>query len=337
MAMIEQQDLRELVDFTGEGVVSLYLNTDLSRESKEKCRLVLREQLGRIDGKAAPEDLKRIESFFDFEYDWQGKSVALFSCQAQEFWRVYSLPVLVTEGAFVGSRPHVRFLANLADKFDSYGMVIVDREDMRMFHIRGGRVLGESEVSGEEVKHHKQGGWAQARYQRWVEGQAVQNLKQAARDVATFLKQEGCERLILGGTEENVAQFKELLPRDVQERVVGTLAVGRTTSVDEILERSWEIMPGLTDTLYRLHEGRVRILILLEDFSAPGYACSSCGYAAAEEMPKCLFCGSTDIEAVADVTDYAVHKAIEMGVAVRTVAENKLLQEAGGIGAVLHY
>ena len=54
-------------------------------------------------------------------------------------------------------------------------------------------------------------------------------------------------------------------------------------------------------------------------------------------MPKCLFCGGTDIRPVEDVTDYAVHKAIETEVTVRTVAENKLLQEVGGIGAILRY
>ena len=111
--MIKKHDLRELVDFAGGKVVSLYLNTDLSRESKEKCKLVLREHLGKIEDEASSQDLDRIERFFGFGYDWQGRGVAVFSCQSKGFWRAYSLPVPVPDGAFVMYRPHVRPLAHL--------------------------------------------------------------------------------------------------------------------------------------------------------------------------------------------------------------------------------
>jgi len=361
--MIRDQDLQELIGFSGDGVVSLYLNTDLSHESKEKCRLVLREQLGRIDDEVSPQDLDRIERFFGFEYDWQDRGVALFSCQQQDFWRAYALPVPVNDGAFAGDRPYVKPLADLASKFGSYGVVVVDREGVRMFHIRGGRVLETSESSGREVKRHKQGGWSQARYQRWVDGQAQQNLRQAVEATAQFFKTENCERLILGGTDVNLAQFQELLPKWLASHIVGTFSVGRGTGIDDILERSWDIMQqvghqeeealvaetitaarkggpgvtGLADTLYRLHEGRVRVMVIAEGYTAAGYQCSSCGYVAAQDMPRCLFCGGEQIEAVEDAVDLAVHKAVETGAKVEVVSGQQALEDAGGIGAILRY
>lgn len=361
--MITKQDLREMVSYTGDKVVSLYLNTDLSRESKEKCKLVLREHIEKIEGEALSQDLDRIERFFGFEYDWQGRGVVIFSCQAQGFWRAYSLPVPVPDGAFVADRPHVKPLVYLADKFGSYGVVIVDREGVRLFHIRGGRVLGESETIGEEIKRHKQGGWSQARYQRWVDGQAAQNLKQAAEEAERFLKSEECQWVILGGTEANLAQFQDLLPKHLRERIAGTFSVSRTTGIDDILERSWEIMQrvereedgklieemitaarkgglaatGLTDTLYRLHEGRVRIMLVMEGLSAPGHVCSSCGYVSAEDAPKCLFCGGEEMHPVEDAVEYAVYTAVKTGVKVDAVEESRPLEEAGGIGAILRY
>ena len=361
--MIGEQDLRELTDFAGERVVSLYLNTDLSHESKEKCRLELRDHLGKVGDEVSLEDLDRIEHFFGFEYDWQSRGVAIFTCQAQEFWRAYSLPVPVTDGVYVTDRPYVKPLADIVGKYGSYGVVIVDREGVRMFHIRGGRVLEESETSGEEVKRHKQGGWSQARYQRWVEGQAQQNLRQAVDAAAHFCKSENCERLILGGTEATLAQFQELLPKSLSSRIAGTFAVGRSTGIDDILERSWQIMQqveqqeeeklveemvtaarkgglgvtGLADTLYRLHEGRVRVMVMAEGFAASGYQCSSCGYVAAQNMPKCLFCGGEEIQPVEDAVNLAVHKAMETGAKVEVVSEQEPLEQAGGIGAILRY
>ena len=55
--MIATSDLRELAGFTGRKslVVTLYLDTDLSRQSKDQVRLVLRDLLERARSADAPE------------------------------------------------------------------------------------------------------------------------------------------------------------------------------------------------------------------------------------------------------------------------------------------
>ena len=109
--MMQQQDLRELSEFSSQEapVLSLYLNLGRHGRSMEEHKLLLRKLLTEgVEQGAAAADVERIERFFEHEYDRQGKSVVCFSCQAPKFWRSYALLVPVQNAVFVGRRPLVK-------------------------------------------------------------------------------------------------------------------------------------------------------------------------------------------------------------------------------------
>ena len=368
--MIGEVELQELIEFSGGNVLSVYLNADLRQEMKEKCKLLFKDKIKVLrgslsDNKEDVRDLERgrerIERFLDMEYDWRSRGLALFWSQYPAFWRAFTFPVPMPTMVFWTGKPYIKPLTDLMDRYRGYGVVLMDRESVRLFHIQGGVIRDASEATGEEVKRHKQGGWAQARYQRWVDKHAMQNLKQAAGMTTQFCGD--CERIILGGTEANLSQFREMLPKSLQDRIVGTLPFDKSTSTSEILERSLEVIEhnerkrekvlieemittarkgglgvtGLADALFRLHEGRVRMLIVEEGFRAPGYHCETCDYVSAEEMPKCLFCSSDRIRPISDAVNWAVQKALQMGAHVEAVPPNEELARVGHIGALLRY
>ena len=93
--MITQAELQRLIDFEpGETtVLSLYLNVDPGRRSKDKYRLWLRKLLKRVAGQADPADIERVERYIDFEYDWQGKGVVCFAGHKAGLWQSFSLAV----------------------------------------------------------------------------------------------------------------------------------------------------------------------------------------------------------------------------------------------------
>ena len=93
--MFTEQDLNDLVQFRSDEspVLSLYLNVDPTEQSTEQYRLTLRTLLKGVTDEAGAADVDRVERYFEFEYDWQGRGVALFSCQDADFWRGFSLAV----------------------------------------------------------------------------------------------------------------------------------------------------------------------------------------------------------------------------------------------------
>lgn len=364
MAMITQKDLQMLVEFQSEDppVVSLYLDVDPTTGTKEAHRLALRGLIKEASSKASPKDIEAIERYFDFEYDWQAKGVALFSCSDGGFWRVFPLDVPVQNKVVVGRRPYVKPLTRLLDSYGRYGVILVDQEGARLFQFELGRLREAAGTLGNEVKRHKQGGFAAARFQRKADEQAMHNLRSAAELAAAFFQEAQCSRLVIGGTPQTVSQFQTLLPKAMQQNVVGTLPLDILASATEVRDRTLELIQevdraheaelvekmitaatkggaavlGLADTLMAIQERRVHILIVAEGYEMPGYRCQECNYVGADFTPACPICGG-GMEEVEDVVDTAIRRTLDQGAEVDVAHENEALERAGGIGAILRY
>jgi peptide subunit release factor 1 (eRF1) len=362
--MITQAELQQLIDFEPgkHPVLSLFLNVDPSRRSKDKYMLWLRSLLKEVSGKADPADIERVEHYFGFEYDWQGRSIACFACTKAGLWQVFPLAVPMEDGVFVGDLPHIKLLKNLIDRHQTYGVALVDREGARLFQIHMGKIVETSGTWGEETKRHKQGGWAAQKLQRYEDGLASHNLRSAANFAIDFFQQGQIPRVVLAGTEETVSQFQSLLPRAWQDKVVGSIPMDMNASETEVLTKSWTIIDdalsqkqtelveriitsaakgegatvGLSATLTALQEDRAHVLVMAEGFSARGYRCTHCGYVAAVQEDTCPYCGG-DMVNVDDAVEYAVKRMLEIGAQVESVRDNPALAKAGSIGALLRY
>lgn len=364
--MIGTSDLRELAAFTAErtAALSLYLDTDLSRQLKDQVKLVLRELLERARNAGAAEaDLRRAAHYVDLEYDWQGRGLIIFAFQEDGLWQPFPLPVPVRSQVYVGDKAYLMPLANLLDRYAPYGVALVDREGARLFLIDMGGVVSMEDTRGEPVKHHKQGGWSASRFQRREDKLAAENMKAAAEALGRFCASNECSRLILGGTEENMARFQALLPQPLRQTIVGTMPLDIAAGEPAIIERSREILGdlewerqrrlvdqtitnalsggaatiGLADTLFALQERRVLTMVVEEGYAAPGFYCPGCDYLYIDEAERCLFCGTANARRVANVVERAVHKAFLQGAKIEVIPESPALAEHGHIGALLRY
>jgi peptide chain release factor subunit 1 len=373
MSTFEEQDLNELVQFRGDPspVLSLYLNVDPTQQTTDQYRLTLRSLLKGVADEAQPADLEAVEQYFDFEYDWQGRGVAVFSCQDAGFWRSYPLAVPVHNYAYVAHRPYIKPLTDVLDAYGRYGVILVDSEGARMFLFNLGELVEATGMLGEEVRRTKHGGASgvagmrggmPARTARRGEAAVQRNLKEMAEATEAFCTDNGCTRLVLGGTEANVSQFHDTLPKVVQEKVIGTFTIDSDASAAEIQARSMELIEevaqtreiglvdevvanwqrgrgatvGLSDTLAALQEHRAAILLIGAGYEASGYRCQNCRYLMLTEREECPLCGG-QVEHVDDLVETMTHRALEQGVEVEIVRGNETLEEVGSVGAQLRY
>jgi peptide chain release factor subunit 1 len=371
--MFTEQDLDELVAFRSDGssVLSLYLNVDPTEQTTEKYKLTLRSLLKQVADEADSEDIEAVERYFDFEYDWQGKGVAVFSCQDADFWRSYSLAVPVHNDIYVSHRPYIKPLTDVLDAYGRYGVILVDREGARMFVFNLGELEDATGLLGEQVRRTKHGGASgvagmrggvTARSARREEAVVLRNLKDVAEAAQVFCDDNGFTRLVLGGTEANVSQFRDLLSRPLQDKVIGTFTIDfgapdaevqakSMALIEEVAqEREIELVDdmiagwkrgsgataGVADTLAALQEHRVGILLIAAGYGASGYRCQSCRYLMLTEHEECPLCGG-EIEVVEDLVETMTHRALEQGVEVEIVRGNEKLEEAGSVGALLRY
>jgi peptide chain release factor subunit 1 len=366
--MLSETDLRELLDYQAQHpVISVYLNTEPSEGNADAYKLRLRTMLKEVN---FPEDISAIERYFDHEYDRAGRSVAVFSCAPEGYFRSYSLAVPIRSRVRVSDHPHVKPLADLLDSYGGYGVALIDKQGARVFSFHLGELREQEGMLGEEVRHTKRGGSSSITGRRGgvagqnnrVEEVTERNMRDAADFASRFFTENNVRRVLIGGADDNVGLFRSQLPKAWQSLIVGTFPMSMTAGKNEVLERAMQIgrdaerqreaqliktlvnnvskgrggVMQLDETLRCVHEGRVQSLVIREGYRAPGYRCQGCGYITSHQQEKCPFCENTFVQ-IPDAVEMAVRKVMQQGGDVEVLHEDQNTERFGHIGAILRY
>jgi peptide subunit release factor 1 (eRF1) len=349
----------------------MYLDTDCAVQPAETIKLQVKGMLRELNG-ANEQDAEIIERFLDHSYDWTKPGLALFSCAPNEFFKAYPVAVSFRNRIRVGQRPYVKPLAHLLDFYAHYGVILVDRVGARFFDYHLGELQHSEGFLGDEVRKLKKGsgsssvgmrGGARGAQggSRHEEEVAQRNMREAAGAAARFFAKKPIRRLFLGGTSENVAQFRELLSKQLQSTVAGTFSMDMTAGEHEVREQTLALLSqanaererklvqtlittnakggsaaiGLDDTLQAISDKRVQTLIISDGLRIPGYVLDQAGFVVANLARSPL--SDTELLAVSDVIDSAVAYTMIQGGHVEVIADDPDLEAAGRIGALLRY
>jgi len=366
--MLSENDLQELLGYQAQHpVLSLYLNTEPSQGSADAYRLRLRGMLKEVH---LPEDVRAVEQYFSHEFDWSGRGVAVFSCAPEKFFRAYPLAVPVRERVRQGSQPFVKPLADLWDAYAGYGVVLVDKQGARLFFFHLGELREQEGTLGEAVRHAKRGGASAMPGRRggtagqtnYVEEVTERNMREAANFTVHFFAEKNVRRVLIGGSDENVAQFRSMLPKTWQSLVTGTFAMSMGAPSDEVQARAMQIgqqaelrreelmvqkivtgtakrrggVLNIEATLAAVHEGRVQALVFQDGYRVAGYRCQGCGYVTAMETKACPYCGG-EFGQIPDAVEMAVRKVMQDGGEVEVLHAVPAVKGFDKIGALLRY
>lgn len=366
--MLNENELRELAKFiVPEPVVSLYINTDPTTGTKDSYRLRMRNLLKGVD---LPQDVETIENYFQREYDWTGRGVAIYSCAPKHFFKVYPLALPVPDLIHVSDRPSLGVLDRLLDSYGGYGVILIDKQGARAFSFHLGVLQEQEGVLGEAVKQVKHGaattvvggrgsGHSVARH---VENVIERNMKESAEFAVKFFEDAHVRRILIGGTDDNVAMFRGMLPKAFQSLIVGTFPMNIGVNHSEVLAKAMQIgqeadekrensmidrlitmaakgsggATGLDDTLDAANNDRITTLVVLQGYQQPAYRCRNCTHLTPKPHRTCTNCGG-EMAQIPDVIDVVVSRTLRKGGNVEVIRANETLEEAGKIGAFLRY
>ncbi|HSM23732.1 MAG TPA: hypothetical protein VK856_02600 [Anaerolineaceae bacterium] len=365
--MFSEKDLRELVEYqAAQSMLTIYLNTDPTMGNADAYRLRLRSMLKTVD---LDLDVQQVEKFFETEYDWSGRSIALFSDQHNNFFRAYPIALPVPDLVHVGMRPNVRPLAGLLDSYGGYGVVLIDKQGARLFHFHLGQLAEQEGILGDAVKQIKQGGSGVtgmrggiASQTRGVDEVVERNMREIINFSVRFFEQKHIRRILLSGTDDNISLFKSYLPKMWLSLIVGTFPAAMTTSPQEILAKALEIgdraengrekqlveklitqaskqangIVGLEPTLSAVNEGRVQSLVVGHGYQVSGFRCPQCNMITSHSDIVCKQCESEAVQ-ISDVIASAVSMTLKNGGEVDVIKSDQGLIDAGNIGAFLRY
>jgi peptide subunit release factor 1 (eRF1) len=321
----------------------------------------LRNILNKTEG-APAEDVKRIQNYVEMGYNRQGRSLVMFSCADHNFWLAKSYMVPVDDAAFVGRRANVRQLAQMMDTYARCGVIHVDQEGARLYVFNMGVLESAEGYLGEEVKLHKAGGWASARYQRHESNVAHHNLQDAAEMAEEFYRSNDTRQLLLAGTEKNVARFQELLSHRLRGMVVGRFAAGANATPAEISEKALKLareaaasaaialtdqvvttvhkggtaVAGLAEVLTAVQAGRAMQIVVLADFAQPAYRFVDSGYILLD-LGDDQELGSGRVQELPNAVESVIRRAMAQGIGVTILDQHDGLSNLGKIAALTRY
>jgi len=374
--MITKQDLERLISREpgGRPVISLFLDMSVNHNNKRQWDVFLsqkRTQLEEIEpemvqreGASVDELMARIRTWIADDFDQSNRGVVIYAEVGGDYFEAMQFPVPVQNRMVVNDRPMVGPLAQVLESYHHYGVILLDREHVRILSVYLGSLLDEIEVHGDPLpvnSHVKAGGYSQSRIQRRKAEEMRHFFKDFAAEVEEFVDRYHPQDLVLLGTEENTAKFREFLPDSILQRVVHTgnmwvdePAAGVMEKLEPLLRadldrHNREVVEQLKDrvahdylatagfqgTLTALQEGKVDTLVLASDHRHDGVRCGQCGFVFAREMKTCPYDGSSALEGV-DVVEEMVRMAEGQGVQIAFAAAAEV-QELKGAGALLRF
>jgi peptide subunit release factor 1 (eRF1) len=369
----EQLDSLALFEPVEWPVVSLYLDLRPDQHGRdhyaEFLRKAIPDRIRALKGDARvslERDAERISKYIEGQVRPAANGLAIFACSAvNDFFQAVQLEAPIEDHwLFIGSVPHLYPLARVIDQYPRYGAVLVDTNSARLFVFS----LGTSEKSGSvtNVKTRKtsMGGWSQARYQRHAENFHLHHMKEVVAVLDRMVRDEKLERIVVACDQTAKPRFMEQLPQHLADKIVDVMSLDINTPEHQVLAETMESLrqhDAATDverveqvigawaagglgvvgpeaTLKALAMQQVEELLIT---AAPERLRRS------KEMPAGTAPGPVDVDTSSPRTDVdpellkladdLVTGAHKNGARVRFIEDPELLNDVGGVGALLRF
>jgi peptide subunit release factor 1 (eRF1) len=374
--MIATSDIQRLLQYTSNGrdILSLFLDMSVSSDNKrtyqvflnkEKARFIeLESDRDRHHREPLGEAFARVEQWLQTGFDPLNKGVALFTEIGGDWFEAFQLPIPVRNRLEIAADPVIGPLSEVLHQHPRYGIIIVDREHLRLIasHMNVIREDYRLEPDALPIPHDVQaGGYLHKDYQKRKAEEARHFAKDFVEEIGRFDQRVRPDLYVLLGTVENTSHFREVLPKEVTDRLIHVDATPVAHSAPEImrhLQPSFEEYArrneaaalnllqdrvkqahfatiGLQETLVNLQEGKVERLVVARDLETEGVQCTQCGFYLANGDGACPYCGGPLRNGV-DLVESMIRIAANQDVEIDFVAADTM-RGLDGIGALLKF
>ena len=355
-------------------MLSLYLNLSADQHGRDNYDAFLRKsfqerlkayQLGSPQRQSLERDIARVDAYLADEVHRSSNGLAIFACAgAGEFFEAMQLDVAIDDHwLFIGSVPHLYPLARLIDQFPRYASVVLDTHRARIFVFGLGRVEKRQEVTGVKTRRNSMGGWSQARYQRRAENFHLHHVKDVVDALDRIVRQDNIQHVIVAGDDVVVPMLKEQLPQHLLDKLVDVLKLERDAQEDEIVEATLDVLrqKDAEDDAARVQEligawqsnglgvvGPEAVLTALQMGQVDELLISATADALkpVQKLPDDAAPGDVAVETSAPssaddgrlkLSDELITRAQQTAAHVRIIEDASLLEDYGGVGALLRF
>lgn len=285
----------------------------------------------------------------------KGANHAIFASDKNHFFKALSFPVAVKNSLSVDVSPYIHQIAELADEWQAYTMVLLNSNHAKIFSFSCGELAVEEDLSADIMNKHKKGGMSQARFQRLRKG----SIHAFLSEVVEALSKITTENIIIAGPGETKKQLSGMLPIQLQKAVIAEVdvaiddACGLVDETREIIKekgkeehrrlleliqseilRNGLAVYGVKETLAAVKNGQVEALLVQKDVKHRGWLCEGCQLIEEGSSLLCPSCGKRTSEV--DIIEEIVKIAKRTG-AIVGFSQDERLQKIGPVVGLLRF
>lgn len=310
---------------------------NVRKELAERAKSYGRRTVAREDFDA---DLERALAWLEREHRPSANGVAVFTCRSADVFETLELevPLDATE-IYAAVRPHLYPLARVLDRYRRYAVAVTDTSLARIFVVGLGTIEPRGAVESPKLRRTDMGGWSQARYQRHVDQHRVEHTRDVVEALERIVREERIDHVAIAGNEAAMALLRAQLTKSLADLVTELPRVGVGASETEILREVLELMPQ-----QEARDDAERVARMYDAYRAGGLAIIGLAGTRAAldngQVHELLLVASPDRlegENGAAVADELVARARQTDARVTFIEDATLLDEAGGVGAILRY
>jgi hypothetical protein len=308
------------------------------------------------------EDFERIRRYFEADFRRNGaQGVAVFCAGLDGVWHALSLTEAVPDVIRLGHELYLAPLVPLVGRGEGALVVVVSREQGRIYRLRAGRLEELADLSERQPRRHDQGGWSQANMQRHVDELAQEHLRRVAEELDRLVRRLDGAQVVVVASEEAWSEFEGLVARETHAAIAGIVQAEAHAQPAELLDaaapvlerrraerdaalverwreeagRNGRASSGWAETLAAASDGRVELLLYGEGANRPVKRCPLCGRlaTAGESCPL----DGTAFEDSEDGLNLAVRQTLAQGGTVSALGGRRDLDPVEGIGALLRF
>jgi len=345
------------------GLIDVYdtdnLNTFVSLyfDGRDEHFIPQREKV--IQCLLTPDELKNfvktMETIKTYLKKNKATNYAIFASDKNDFFKALSFPVTVQNSLSVDVSPYIHQIAELADDWQAYTLVLLNSNQAKIFSFSCGELHVEENLSADIMNKHKKGGMSQARFQRLRKG----SIHAFLTEVLDALEKITIENIILAGPGETKKQFRDMLPIQLRKGVIAVVdvaiddACGLVDETKELMrEKSKEehrqlldliqseilknglAVYGLAETLAAVKNGQVEAVLVERDVKQKGWMCERCHLLEAGALSRCPSCGKNTSEV--DIIEEIVKLAERTG-AIVGFSQDERLKKIGPVIGLLRF
>ena len=336
--MITAPDIQELLhrETHGKPIVSVFLDLSVNSDNKRTHDRFLSRQRTHfehpaleVNGKrrSLEESLDAVDRWLAEEFEESNRGAAIYVELGGDVIAALQFPEPVENRIAIAESPVVVPLLEVMAREARHVVAMVDREHLRLVALSFGRVIDERALAPEaiHVPHDVQaGGYSQKNIQNRKAEEAKHFLKDFAEELDAFVGRHAPDGVVVMGTDENVARFREHLSQAIDARIVHTGHVPGAGSNGEIIERLGPVfqererervastlqllrervpenhfaVAGIQPVLDHLRQGSVETLVIGHGLERPGSKCTQCEVLLDQSAGSCPYCGSETREGV---------------------------------------